>query len=551
MLRASPLLVAFALGSFRTSAVAQELDSVELDIDSGTTSVRLPFDVPFLLTGAAPAGSIQVELSYQEVQAHSADFTSDWEPLPALVSAIGPERHFRVRLGPFDVDRDFRFRLVFDRRLSSAEAAELRREIEASLERNLVEVEGEISEDAAMRMKTEIRLAFERSLNRGQPFSTGRGSLEVESRGDVFSDVAGIEALGILARDVLTRQTERNESLRLYRDTVPSLERELAAIRASVPLRALVLELSRRPELDPRNPRNPLFLAEPALELVQASEAQLSSLAQGRSPLRATASLDDSYRPEDADSVRSQYAATARALRELRDWLSSLVIPGASHHDVWERIAGASDDREALEALVQDEASPLRRAEEWAEVQESYLYDLEKALLARERALDAAAAEIESRALSARIRQTTTTEVLTTRANLYVGLDLGVLYSPELERGAASIGANIYFGPVNKKASLSYAGSLEKRLSMTVGLTVSELVLEDDPRVEPLLGSRYNLVLGAGYRFARSLRVGGGTLLLLKNDPNPLVTDRTLAWTPYFSFSFDVDIVGAFRGASR
>lgn len=534
------------------------LDVVELDVDSGIVDRRLPFDVPFVLTGTAPPGAIQVEVLYQEKRLGETDFGEVWVPAPGGASLVGRDGRFRTRLGPFEVDRDFRVRLVFDRRLSTNDAASLRREVAAALERQLSTVDGSWTAESGARVEEAIALAFERALNGGAPLASGRGSLEVEARGTLFTGDVDPNAVAALTRDIRERQAQRRESLRLYRETAVNLERELTRLRESLPLRTLLEELERRPELDPRNPRNVLYLSEAAFTFVSASQAEIAAASRGRSRAASTSMTDveTSFRPEDADAVRSQYLVTARALRELRDWLSSLVTPGAIHRDVADRVINEARTLDsaalvALQSLANDEASALRRAERWAEVLETYLYDLEKALTGRERAIEEAALEIESLALSASIRQTTTTDVLTTRANLYVGLDIGALYSPELERAAAYFGANIYFAPVNKSASLSYAGGLKRRLSVTVGVTLSELVLEDDPRVEPLLGSRYNLALGIGYRFAKSLRVSGGTLLVLKNDPNPLVVDRTLAWTPYFAFSFDVDIVGALRKASR
>ncbi len=71
------------------------------------------------------------------------------------------------------------------------------------------------------------------------------------------------------------------------------------------------------------------------------------------------------------------------------------------------------------------------------------------------------------------------------------------------------------------------------------------------PRFEPLLGDRSNLLVGAGLRVSRSLRVSAGALLFLKNDHNPLVTDRSLAATLYAGVSFDVDVVRALRSMGQ
>ena len=160
--------------------------------------------------------------------------------------------------------------------------------------------------------------------------------------------------------------------------------------------------------------------------------------------------------------------------------------------------------------------------------------------------------ELESKALDAVVHETLTTDPASTNANIYVGLDLGLFYAPDLSRAAAYFGANIYFRPMNKRASLRQCGGVGRRLSVTVGVSFTDLKIDEgETSIEPLLGSRSNLMLGVGYRLAQSLRIGGGLLLFLKNDPNPLVTDRSLATTPYVAFSFDVDLVGALRSLTR
>jgi hypothetical protein len=92
------------------------------------------------------------------------------------------------------------------------------------------------------------------------------------------------------------------------------------------------------------------------------------------------------------------------------------------------------------------------------------------------------------------------------------------------------------------------ANSIRQRLALTFGLTVTNMRREEETRWENLLGEKSNLFVGLGYRLTRSLRLGGGFVLFSKNDENPLVDERSVAVTPYVSLSFDVDLVGAFKG---
>ncbi len=158
-----------------------------------------------------------------------------------------------------------------------------------------------------------------------------------------------------------------------------------------------------------------------------------------------------------------------------------------------------------------------------------------------------AADEVVAQAETAVLRETLVTDSVSSEGGVYVSLDLGVLYPPELERGTLTVGANVYFAPVNKRAPLR-ANGIRQRLALTFGLTVTNMRQDDETRWENLLGDKANLFFGLGYRLTRSLRLGGGFVLFQKNDENPLVDEQSLAVTPYVSLSFDVDLVGAFKG---
>jgi hypothetical protein len=353
----------------------------------------------------------------------------------------------------------------------------------------------------------------------------------------------------------VSRQADREQELRRYRETISNFEEELARVSASPELEAFLETLERRPELDARNPRNILFLPEASRNLLTLNEAEVAAVARGHSLTERPVELEVTFRAGDADAFRTHFLRTERALGELRDWLSSLVVPGGANRRYVEQLleAGALTAGAVgrLQTLAQTGQGSIHRAQRWAETLGGYVYALEKSLTARERALEDMAVELEAQAVKAVIRQSSITDSASTRANLYIGLDLGVLYAPDLERGALYFGANVYFRPVNKSASLRDRGGLKRRLSATVGITVTDLGLEDDERIQPLLGSRSNLVLGVGYRLAKSMRVSGGALLFLKDDPNPLVTQTALTATPYAAFSFDADLVGALRALTR
>jgi hypothetical protein len=134
-----------------------------------------------------------------------------------------------------------------------------------------------------------------------------------------------------------------------------------------------------------------------------------------------------------------------------------------------------------------------------------------------------------------------------TADNIYVSADLGVLYAGDLPIGAFYVGTNIYFRPVNKAARLGELGSIGRRMALTVGITMSS-VADEDERTRSDLFWNQSLVLGGGYRLTSAIRAGGGALIFLEANRNPLITRRTLATTWYLSFSFDFDVG---RGIAR
>ena len=56
-----------------------------------------------------------------------------------------------------------------------------------------------------------------------------------------------------------------------------------------------------------------------------------------------------------------------------------------------------------------------------------------------------------------------------------------------------------------------------------------------------------SLLLGGGLRVTPSMRLGGGVLVFRETDPNPLIDQKSVAVTPYVSFTADVDVAQIFR----
>ena len=528
-----------------------DFDEVPLDVASGVFGRRLPFDVPFVVTGRAPAGTTRVEVRFEEKVASTTS-----APSAPLVSGVDADGRFRVLMEPVRSGRRFVYRLTFERRLPATAVPAFRLAVEAVLRRDLALADGE-GPGAARAAATVQALvtAYEQSLNQGQVVTTPRGEVGIESRGPLLdsrgTEDARTQELARLADGVSRAQAERSAALERYEETAPSLLRELEKVAAAASLLRLVEALEARPENDPRNPRSSIFLPPGSRRLVSADTAQLAALAEGRTPDGPALGLREAATPEDADAFRERYRQTAEDLQVLREWLQGLVLEGAEMG----RLAGAlrasgalaPGDVEQLAALARYDAGSIRRAEQWAQTLQVYAHEVQTALGARERALSRAADEVVAQAETAVLHETLVTDSVSSEGGVYVSLDLGALYPPELERATLTVGANVYFAPVNKRAPVR-ANGIRQRLALTFGLTVTNMRREDETRWQNLLGEKSNLFVGLGYRLTRSLRLGGGFVLFQKNDENPLVDEQSLAVTPYVSLSFDVDLVGAFKG---
>lgn len=512
--------------------------TVRVDLVSDSVGRRLPFDVPFQLEGEAPPGTTRVEMLVQW-KTRDAAFV---EPSagPAAVSGTDSAGRFRLQAPAIPADRDVRFDLLLERSLTENGRRLFRQDVEALLRREMAPGrEGAQAADA--RLRDGIRAAFSRALAEGRAAGVPQGDLTLASPAALYDAGATPqqveEEMARLSREARAARSGLEAAVRRQEDTVQSLAAALAEIQEAGALAALVAGLQARPELDPRNPGSALALSEEARAIALGEDPPVPRLLGAG--------------PAEVAAAREAHRRNARALRELRDWTQALVLAGGAqrrHVDALVAAGALSDAQVRTLARLQADGA-IRRAESWATVLEDYAADAERALAAQERALVAMLGDLEAAAVGVVVRERASVTG-STAAGLYVSLDLGLLYGFEVDRGALFAGVNVYLAPVNKDAPLRGA-SLRKRLSVTVGLTLTDMRQEDDDRFENLIGDRWNVLVGMGLRVTGSLRLGAGALLLLKNDPNPLVLDRSLGAVPYVTASLDVDVRRLFGGGGR
>lgn len=201
--------------------------------------------------------------------------------------------------------------------------------------------------------------------------------------------------------------------------------------------------------------------------------------------------------------------------------------------------AAGSEELKVLNGLVNDLQEVINAAQTYG--------------LHYDRMHNAAAALINFVALEARVVTVTLgSSVLSAdlARSAYVSMDAGIAYPWRLESMVFYAGTNIYFRPINKAAPLRYKGTFLHRFALTVGITTT--VKDDSRRAQDLRNTEDNdtsnsLLLGAGIRVTPSLRVGGGVLVFKESDANPLIDQTSVAVTPYVSFTADVDVANLFR----
>ncbi len=305
--------------------------------------------------------------------------------------------------------------------------------------------------------------------------------------------------------------------------------------------------------------------SEDSLELCAAARSAIEAIAEGAkdaptaiaeaagvgaapSPVDAPPSLDDVWVPGDLTVRRENLDRTLSQLRELRGLIVDLRDEGLVSE------TGVTDEFIALKETVTEAVTEL-------DFLTRHFDSIEATLKTRNRKLNALVADLNKEEVIRVLVEGSTTANFEVRANWYLGVDLGFAWSPDIEDFFSYVGTNIYFRPVNKKAHLRWSdfrrgqlrSELAKRLSLTIGITINDLVTEDEQfQGVPInddvgLIAKKPLVFTAGLRLSDFFRVSVGALVFKDKDPNPLIDDSKLAWSPLVSLSIDWNLRGALR----
>ncbi len=129
----------------------------------------------------------------------------------------------------------------------------------------------------------------------------------------------------------------------------------------------------------------------------------------------------------------------------------------------------------------------------------------------------------------------------------YLGLDFGILVAPEINSTFVFQGVNFHLSPVNRRANFSDLEGLDfwaKRISFSLGVAQRIGSYEDSYENLIAVGSPF---AGVGFRINRMLRINGGVLFYKKTDSNPVISDKVVTGTYFFSASVDIKLKEAFK----
>jgi hypothetical protein len=478
-----------------------------------------------------PSGApVQTQpLSTRKAQSIPMELTSSWSR-----AGLDSLTRFELEAGPLRPNRDYTFCFHLLRRPSAADStafsARATRNIIVALEANATGVLD------SNKMLDTLQAALIRAL-------PSADSIEFLDETSIFTVPKGetetaklqrLDRLNVLASAYLRITLLLKAAVESEEQQVRSAELALHAVfrNGALPQLAAVFNASVPATLDRNRLRAAALLA---ATISQFDQNDAALIAGGAFP------LDGSPVPGTTRNV-----ARAKQSRELRAYLDNLTRTQTLLRDITTLATLARErpgaqtgtpSRAALDALISDLGAALTEIS--GEMQDLVrISDL----------LDERAAGVQTLVTSVRTLdfarialRSTTSDTYKARANMYIGLDAGVLGAWDVRRIVPYFGANLYFRPVNKNAPLAGCWPcLGRRVSLTLGVTAISIAEKD--RIEDTFNG-HSILTGVGARLTDYWRVSGGLLIVRTYDEDE-PGELRLGAVPSLATSLDIDIVG-------
>ncbi len=570
---------------------------VPVDLSGRLFEQVLPFDVPFLIHGDVPATTQTVEVRFigqrrpfrvcdpalpragqppcpngrltcfeknrdGSESAHDCSWQPAgggpivWEqeiPPPAAAQTVT----FRVPVPPLEAKSYYVFSFGVRRTLTTDDLTQFQARARTALDPALRQIPG----TAATAEQNE---ALRQELVRQLEAAAGNGLELVQA--NLFNLAVPYGQLdpqfkvefNRLVGEVLNSQDRVRSNITARARNQPQLEAELTAVADAQALDDLIVSLEAVAGAgQPASGLVRQFLDthQQALRFAAFSPGERANLALGLPPEgpatgTAPAAFDERIDAAAAGQYAANYGTTAQQLTDLQEWLSSLV-EGSNTGLLDAAVAAGPLTRAAADDPQSGLAATLlhvRRARGLANALANNARQVAVNQDARTAAIAALAAEAEVQAAAAAVvLDASTLGSFKTQQAWYIAADFGFAYGPDISKVVPYIGTNVYFRPVNKNAPLSERSSFGRRFSFTLGLTVKSIA-DQNPATRSDLFDNNSLLVGVGYRLTDSGRLGLGALVFEESDPNPLLQDESLTFSPYLSLSFDWDVLSFFRG---
>lgn len=276
-----------------------------------------------------------------------------------------------------------------------------------------------------------------------------------------------------------------------------------------------------------------------ALQLIGLGDDRFK-LAKGLDPMMANPSLDFAAR-------RSLYDETTARLRRLRELLSRVTDESSGILDSLQSAGPLSPaNANLIKATREDLLETLRLAAGDAFTLMGNMKFLADKQGKREAEFTMLQTTITVEAeRQAELAFASTVGDFDTRQRSYLSIDAGFATANEIDEVLRTVGLNLYLRPVNRKAAFADIGCsgpfrcLGRKFAFTMGFTEGGV---GDGSTRADLFSSNSMVVGAGIRVTPAFRLGLGAVVFKEIDPNPLISDETLQYTPYFSITYDWNI---------
>lgn len=527
---------------------------IEIDLRSTSATGMLPFDVPFEMVGDVPDRVDRISLVYRECGGTNCpkpgtitrddncspvlDDRGEWQPPQALVW----ERDALTAPKPGDVAR---FSLPID-------ALEAQRRYVF-----LFDVNGTPTDDQTAAFHPRARELVSRRLSSFTDPDQSQAAYEA-LRGDLIAEVRTLAPCVVVGTlldptsnvdeefttsiaDILDDQLQKTNGVTTFNQGATRLRANLASI-FEAPLSVMVRKLRARPEeaadVDAHGD---------VIKLISLTQSQIEVVARGASvtaPDRNLQSMTADITADAATTRVSNLAQTRDLLRDLAAWLKRLDSDG-----VFDDLARTNDltaEQVASLRALTVRGNPVDAGTSEAFRMMSAGRSVADNATSRDSRINALADQVRQEIRTVRLIGSDTVGTFDTFSSWYISADAGFAYAQEIESAVPYLGTNIYFRPINKDAPLRMKGGLKRRVSATLGLTVSSIADANKATRQDLFNTQ-SLIIGGGFRVTDALRVGGGALIYEKISG----TNSVIAAAPYVSISFDWNVAKQFAGVGK